>query len=112
MLLIMLLLSAVPLIATQEGLMVRVDEPLGTISPYVLGANCGILCAVPAAMFPEAQNSGVTLLRYGGGFSDERELTSGNIDTFIATTQLVGAEPMITVRLHDSTPEASAEDVR
>jgi hypothetical protein len=111
-LLLTLLLSAAPLRATEEGLVVTVDEPLGAISPYVRGANCGILCAIPVAMFTEAQNSGVTLLRYGGGFSDERELTSSNIDTFMATAQLVGADPMITVRLHNSTPEASAEDVR
>lgn len=111
-LLLTALFLAAPLMATEEGLVVRVDEPLGAINPYVRGANCGILCAIPVAMFTEAQSSGVTLLRYGGGFSDERELTSGNIDTFMATVRLVGADPMLTVRLHNSTPEASAEDVR
>ncbi len=106
------LVSTAPLMAADEGLVVRVDQPLGTVSPYVLGANCGILCAVPVSMFDAARRSGVTLLRYGGGFSDERELTSSNIDTFMATVRMIGAEPLITVRLHDSTPEASAEDVR
>jgi hypothetical protein len=106
------LVSAAPLMAADEGLVVRVDQPLGTVSPYVLGANCGILCAVPVSMFDAARQSGVTLLRYGGGFSDERELTSSNIDTFMATVRMIGAEPLITVRLHNSTPEASAEDVR
>jgi hypothetical protein len=110
--LLVALVSAAPLMAADEGLVVRVDQPLGTVSPYVLGANCGILCAVPVSMFDVARQSGVTLLRYGGGFSDERELTSSNIDTFMATVRMIGAEPLITVRLHGSTPEASAEDVR
>ncbi len=110
---VLLLCAAVTAYADDPaGLVVHADQPLGTISPYVLGANFGIYSAIPAPMIPAAQQSGVRFLRWGGGFSDERELTSSNIDTFIMTARLVGAEPAITVRLHNSTPEASAEDVR
>jgi hypothetical protein len=109
----LLLLIAAGAASAQDApaLVVHADQPLGAISPYVLGANFGIYSAIPAPMIPAAQQSGVRFLRWGGGFSDERELTSSNIDNFIMTARLVGAEPAITVRLHNSTPEASAEDV-
>jgi hypothetical protein len=93
------------------GLVVNAAESLGPISPYVYGANFGVYSAIPAAMIPQAQAAGVTYLRWGGGFSDERELTGSNIDTLIMTARIAGAEPAITVRLHESTPAESAEDV-
>ncbi len=113
-LIVIMLVAVAPAFAQDaDGLIVNVDQPLGAISPLIRGANFGIYSAVPAAMIPAAQVSGVTLLRWGGGFSDERELTAGNIDTFMATARMIDAQAaLITVRLHDSTPEASAEDVR
>jgi hypothetical protein len=100
--------------AAQEptGLVVQADESLGPVSPYILGSNFTIYSAIPAALIPQAQTSGVGYLRWGGGFSDERDLEPFMIDTFMATAQLIGAEPAITVRLRESTPADSAEDVR
>lgn len=94
------------------ALQVDATQVLGEISPYVYGSNFGIYSAIPASYMNEAKNSAVTYLRWGGGFVDERELTPANIDTFMMNVRIVGAEPAITVRLHDSTPEASAEDLR
>lgn len=104
-------LSGTALAQDSTGLVVNADESLGTISPYIYGANFGIQSAVPVDLIPEAQNSGVHYLRRGGGFSDERPLLNGDIDLFMATVRLVGAEPAMTVRLHESTPEASAANV-
>lgn len=107
-----LLIGGAALAQEPVGLVVDAETSLGPISPYVYGANFGVYSAVPAAMIPQAQAAGVRYLRWGGGFSDERELTEGNIDVFIMTARIAGAEPAITVRLHESTPEDSAEDVR
>lgn len=93
------------------SLTVHADQTLGKISPYVYGSNFGVYSAIPAGFIPEAQASGVKYLRWGGGFSDQRELTSSQIDTFIMTAKIINAEPAITVRLVGSTPEESAKDV-
>jgi hypothetical protein len=107
-----LLLSG--LVAAQDApaLLVQADQSLGPISPYVYGSNFGVYSAIPAAYIKEAQASGVRYLRWGGGFSDQRELTPANIDTLMMNARLIGAEPALTVRLVGSTPEQSAEDVR
>lgn len=113
---LILLLALANGITAQEGdasgLTVYANQSLGEISPYVYGANFGIYSVIPASMMKEAQNSGVQHLRWGGGFSDERDLFPDEIDRFMMNARLLGAEPAITVRLHNSTPEASAEDVR
>lgn len=97
----------------QEPSALRVDAKnvLGEISPYTYGSNFGVYSAIPAGYMAEAQASAVRYLRWGGGFVDQRELTPGNIDTFMLNAKIVGAEPAITVRLYDSTPEQSAEDL-
>jgi hypothetical protein len=110
----LLIVFTVIVTAAQEtpGLVVNADESLGPISPFILGSNFSVYSAIPAALIPQAQASGVGYLRWGGGFSDERDLEPFMIDTFIINAQLIGAEPAITVRLRESTPEESAEDVR
>lgn len=96
---------------TTPSLHVYADQSLGQISPYVYGSNFGVYSAIPAGYMEEAKASGVRYLRWGGGFTDERELTTGNIDTLIMNARIIGAEPAITVRLLHSTPEESAADV-
>jgi hypothetical protein len=110
-LLVAIALTGTALAQDTAGLVVNADESLGTISPYVYGANFGIQSAIPVDLISQAQNAGVHYLRRGGGFSDERPLLNGDIDLFMGTIRIVGAEPAITVRLHESTPEASAANV-
>jgi hypothetical protein len=109
-LLLALCVLALPLHA-QDSLYVYADEALGAISPFIYGSNFGIHSAIPAGLLAEAQNSGVRYLRWGGGFVDDNELTPAHIDTLIMNAKIVGAEPAITVRMIESTPEKSAEDV-
>jgi len=96
---------------TSDELYVDAGQSLGPISPYVLASNYGV-SAVPAGLVEEAQNLGVRYLRLGGGFSDQNDLHTYDIDNFMLGIRITGAEPGITVRLHGGSPETSAENVR
>src|SRR5881628_1326904 len=92
--------------AQNPVLVVRADRQLGAISPYVYGANHGPWSLVSLDMLPLAETSGVTYLRFpGGDWGDERDLTHDQIDMFMAFTHRLHAEPSISARLKDSTPE-------
>ncbi len=95
------------------ALVVDADEIIGPISPYVYGSNFGPLQVVPVDLIEAAQNSGVTFLRFPGGrWGDLNDIRPQQIDAFMRTCKLVGAEPSIHVRLENGTPEAAAELVR
>ncbi|MCC6615963.1 MAG: hypothetical protein IT320_21005 [Anaerolineae bacterium] len=92
-------------------LYVDAGQSLGPINPYVLASNYGV-SAVPAGLVEQAQNLGVRYLRLGGGFSDQNDVRTYDIDNFMLGIRITGAEPGITVRLHGGSPEISAENVR
>ncbi|MBN2471616.1 MAG: hypothetical protein JXN59_12915 [Anaerolineae bacterium] len=99
--------------AQQGGLLVDASQSLGTISPYVYGANYGPLSAVTVELIPQAQESGITFLRFPGGrWGDLNNIQPAQIDMFMRTVRMIGAEPNIHVRLENGTPEQAAELVR
>ncbi|MCI0712137.1 MAG: hypothetical protein L0154_18425 [Chloroflexi bacterium] len=113
---LILLISLVPSPITAQddaGLVVDAGEVIGPISPYVYGSNFGPLQVVPVDLIEHARNSGVTMLRFPGGrWGDLNNIREQQIDAFMRTCELVGAEPLIHVRLENGTPEAAAELVR
>jgi hypothetical protein len=94
----------------QNTNVLRVDtsESLGTISPYVYSANMGQYSIVPPDLMPQAQALGLHYIRYGGGFSDQGDLRESVIDLFMYQVRQMGAEPAMTVRLLNGTPEDAA----
>ena len=96
-----------------EGLYVDAGQELGAISPYVYGANFGPLNVVPVDLIEQAKVSGIRFLRFPGGrWGDQNDIREQQIDMFIRTANMIGAEPSIHVRLENGTPEAAAELVR
>lgn len=95
------------------GLYVDAGQPLGPISPFVYGSNYGPWVAVPAAMLPQAFESGVTIFRFpAGAWGDNNSLKNYQIDQFMTFIAQFGATASISVRLKESTPEIAAEWVR
>ena len=112
-LLLVLFMLATSVHAQGDGLVVHASTLLGPISPYVLGSNFGPLSAVTVELIPQAQNSGITYLRFPGGrWGDLNNIQPSQIDMFMRTARMVGAEPSIHVRLENGTPEQAAELVR
>ena len=98
---------------TDERLLVDAGQNLGTISPYVYGSNLGPLNVIPLDLYEQAENSGINFLRFPGGrWGDLNDIREQQIDFFMRYINLVGAEPSISVRLENGTPEAAAELVR
>lgn len=90
-------------------LVVNAAADLGPISPLVYGTNYGPWAIVPLELKPQALESGVSFLRFpGGAFGDEYDLQPIHIDQFIALCRELGAEPSISVRLKNGTPEQAA----
>lgn len=86
---------------------------LGEISPYVLGMNHGPWGELGLNNIEPAKASGITFLRWpGGNWGDRNDLQPWMVDNFIRQAEMMNAEPSITVRLPNSTPEAAAEWVR
>ncbi|MBN1201564.1 MAG: hypothetical protein JXJ20_06885 [Anaerolineae bacterium] len=117
---LLLLLFVISLVAgtgtlAQEdaGLAVDAGQVIGPISPYVYGSNFGPLQVVPVDLIEQAKVSGVSMLRFPGGrWGDQNNIRHEQIDAFMRTCELVGAEPSIHVRLEGGTPEAAAELVQ
>lgn len=94
-------------------LYVNPDQSLGPISPLVYGSNYGPWGAVSVDMLPAAYASGVTILRFpAGSWGDQNNVTTYQIDQFMAFARNVGATAMFNVRLLGGTPEQAAEMVR
>jgi hypothetical protein len=86
---------------------------LGEISPYVLGTNHGPWADLGVNNIEPAKQSGITFLRWpGGNWGDRNDITTRQVDNYIAQSKMMGAEPSFTLRLPGSTPEAAAEWVR
>jgi hypothetical protein len=102
-------------IAAAQGeadiLVVDVTTSRGSISPYVYGANAQ-QSVVGADILPQAQALNLKFLRLGGGPSDQQDLLPTTVDFFMLQARLLGAEPLITVRLLNGSPEKAAELVR
>lgn len=94
-------------------LTVRVDKPLGQISPFVYGVNDGPWSMVAPDMIPMAQAAGVTYLRFpAGDWGDLNDLTPFHIDLFMTFAHQLHAEPSISARLKGGTSEAAAALVK
>ncbi|PJF31597.1 MAG: hypothetical protein CUN52_02715 [Phototrophicales bacterium] len=102
-----------PIRADDESVLwVDVESPVGEISPYVYGANYGLLNVIPFDLYPAAEASGIRYLRFPGGrVGDTTNIQNFQIDQFIALCRQIGAEPSISVRLEGGTPEQAAKMV-
>lgn len=98
--------------AQDNVLSVDAGESLGTISPYVYGANTGMYGIIPVDLMDEAQSLNLAMVRFGGGDSDTQDVRTSTLDLFILQARQLNVEPVITVRLLNGTPEAAAEIVR
>lgn len=98
---------------TAAPLVVDASASNGTISPFVYGSNFGPLQAVPPDLIEEAYASGIRFMRFPGGrWGDMNDIRPEQIDTFINLVRTLGAEPLISVRLENGTPEAAVELLR
>ncbi len=99
--------------AQAPALSVCADNVLGPISPLIYGANDGPWSTVPPAMWPQAEDSGLTFLSFPGGeWGDQNNLTPFHIDLFMTLVKRMKVEPNIRARLRGGTPELAAELVR
>jgi hypothetical protein len=99
--------------ANERTINVVTQPPLGTISPYVFGANYGPWALLPVGLWDQAAEGGFTFLRFpGGAWGDQNDLAPYHIDPFVKFARRLNAEPLIHVRLAGSTPERAASVVR
>ncbi len=92
---------------------VNVSQEGGTVSPYVYGANYGLLNVIPVDLVEEMKVSGVTFWRFPGGrVGDLNDLQPSQIDFFIAQAKQYNVEPLIHVRLENGTPEKAVALLR
>ncbi len=103
-----------PVPTPMPGLLyVDAAQSQGPISPYVYGSNIGPWNSIPLELLPLAEEAHLTYLRFpGGNYGDQQNLRSPQIDQFIKLCKQLGAEPSISVRLYNGTPEQAAELVR
>ncbi|MBZ0306499.1 MAG: hypothetical protein K8I82_10575, partial [Anaerolineae bacterium] len=93
------LLISFPIAAQDEVKALRVDagQSLGTINPYVYGANYGPWALVSMDMASEAVHSGLTLLRFpAGNWGDQNNIRPEQLDLFMLQVKAWNAEPYIT----------------
>mgnify|MGYP001178258002 CR=1 FL=1 len=112
LLLILIVVGLQAALAQEDVFRVDASTSLGTISPYVFGANMGHHALIPGALLDEAQALNLNFLRFGGGDSDQQDLRTSTLDIFVLQARAIGTEPLVTVRLLNGTPEAAAEMVR
>jgi hypothetical protein len=95
------------------GLYVDAGQSLGQVSPVFFGTNWGPWLGIPPAMLDEIPGLGLKVVRFPGGeWGDMNTVTKPQLDMLVAFCQQWGAEPMIHVRLPNSTPAEAAELVR
>jgi hypothetical protein len=102
-----------PAEARDGALRIDAAASLGSIDPFVYGANYGPWALVPMTMTSYAQNSAVTYLRYpAGNWGDRFDITPQQLDLFVIQARGWGMEPSVHVRLEGGTPEKAAALVR
>ncbi|MFO7584276.1 MAG: hypothetical protein R6W69_06060 [Anaerolineales bacterium] len=95
------------------GLYVDAGQSLGQVSPVFAGTNWGPWLGIAPAMLDEIPKLGLNVVRFPGGeWGDTNTVTKSQVDMLVAFCQQWGAEPMIHVRLPNSTPGEAAELVR
>jgi hypothetical protein len=99
---------------TPEPGLIVVDaaQNLGNISPLVYGSNVGPWQSITKADVELIKNAGFTIFRFpGGNYVDENAPSQSALDEFIDLCRQANVEPMVQVKLVNSTPEAAAEMV-
>lgn len=92
------------------GLFVDAGWDQGAISPLVYGSNYGPWLSVPLELEPQVEAAGIKTLTFpGGNWGDENDITTDQLDQFVAYCKKLGAEPRIVVRLKDGTATAAAD---
>jgi hypothetical protein len=105
--------AATPTNFPSGAFFVDIRSDLGEISKFVLGVNHGPWADLGVNNIEPVKQSGITFLRWpGGNWGDRNDLQKFMVDNYIAQAKMIGAEPSITVRLPNSTPEAAADWVR
>ncbi len=93
-------------------LVVDAAQLLGDVNPLVYGSNAGPWQTITKADKTLIQEAGFTILRFpGGNYVDENAPSFSALDEFIAMCREVGAEPMVEVKLVNSTAKAAADMV-
>ena len=106
----LLTLFIFPVSAQESSLSVDVSQLVGTINPFVYGVNYGPWAIVPVDMWPMAEASGITYFRFPAGeYGDDHDVTEQQIDLFVTQAHQWHAEPSISVRLKQGTPDAAAK---
>ncbi|HZU87607.1 MAG TPA: hypothetical protein VFF78_09020 [Anaerolineaceae bacterium] len=94
-------------------LYVDAGASLGPISPYVYGENNGPWQNLGKRYMPYIEAAGFTILRFpGGNYGDENIFVEARLDDYVALCRSLGAEPMVNVKLYNSSPEDAAKVVR
>lgn len=113
LILLLLGVQAVTTGAQSPALIVDASDIRGPISPWVFGANYGLLNSIPFDLTDEAADLGITLWRFPGGrVGDTGDLQSFQIDMFMQQARQFGITPLIHARLENGTPEKAAALVR
>ncbi len=95
------------------GLFVDAGSDLGAISPFVYGTNDGPWLGVPFALRDQVAAAKLRFITWpGGNWGDENDVTTDQVDTFVAYCRSIGAEPRIVVRLKGGTASAAADLVK
>lgn len=76
------------------------DFVVGPISPHIYGTNYGPWVTVPFDMWPYAETSGLTIIRFPGGeWGDMNTIRSYQLDQLVDFANMMGADLSINVRL-------------
>ncbi|MGD0247714.1 MAG: hypothetical protein ABSB75_01535 [Candidatus Limnocylindrales bacterium] len=95
------------------GLFVDAGSDQGAISPLIYGSNYYWWQPVPVELEPKVEAAGLKTLTFpGGNWGDENDITTDEVDQFVAYCKKLGAEPRIVVRLKNGTATAAADLVR
>ena len=110
-----LVVACEPKQATPPSGVLWVDpgQDLGLISKLVFGVNTGPWSDLgPNNIEPFKQLSPGFLRWPGGEWGDRNEITTRQIDNYIAQARMAGAEPSIVVRVPGGSPELAASIVK
>ena len=106
--------TATPLATTTptplpSGIFVDATQALGKVSPLSYGTNHGPWAFLTVELWEHFKKSGISFIRFpGGNWGDENDLMDQHIDNYMMLLRMVNAEPQISVRLRDGSPEYAA----